>query len=74
MRSNFADLGKRQNILKFEQVMDVFSQQGGPIELILFVMGQASPDTSLEYPQHSSPTTLTIQFFGGYSLIYRSPH
>ena len=45
MRSNFADFGKRQNSPIFGLVLDVFSQLGGPIELIPFALGQASPDT-----------------------------
>ena len=35
----------------------VFSQLVGPIDLIPFALGQASLDTSLEYPQHKIPTT-----------------
>jgi hypothetical protein len=45
MWSDFADLGKRQNIPIFWHVLDVISQQGGPIELIHFALGQASIDT-----------------------------
>ena len=63
MWSNFADLGKRQNIPIFWHVLDVFSQQVSPIELIPFALVQTSPDTSLEYPQHNIPTTLKFHFF-----------
>jgi hypothetical protein len=35
----------------FRHILDVFSQQGGPIELVPFALGQASLDTSVEYPQ-----------------------
>ena len=63
MWSDFADLGKRQNIPIFRQVLNVFSQQGGLIELIPFALGQASLDTSLEYPKHIIPRTLKSTFF-----------
>jgi hypothetical protein len=41
-----------QNIRKFVNVLDVFSQQGEWIEPIPFALCQVSLDTSLEYPQH----------------------
>jgi hypothetical protein len=43
--------------------LDVFSQNVGPIELIPFALGQASPDTSLQYPQHNILATLKFHFF-----------
>ena len=62
MWSNFADLGKHQNIPILWHVLDVFSQQVGPIELIPFALGKASPDKSLEYPQPNIPITLKFPF------------
>ena len=53
----------RENVQN--NILEVFSQQGGLIDLIPFVMGQASPDTSLKYPQHSIPITLKFHFLGG---------
>ena len=63
MWSNFAVLGKRQNIPIFLQYFDVFSGQGDRIQLIPFALSQASRDTSLDYPQHIIPRTLKFHFF-----------
>jgi hypothetical protein len=43
--------------------LSVFSQHSGPIELIPFALVQASPDTSLEYPQHNISATLKFHYF-----------
>jgi hypothetical protein len=47
----------------FWHILDVFSQQGCPIELISFALGQASIDTSVEYRQHIIPRTWKIILF-----------
>ena len=47
---------------KSDHILDVFSGQGGRIELIPFALSQASWDTSLDYPQHIIPKTLKFHF------------
>ena len=49
---------------KIFQYLDTFwTQQVGPIELIPFPLGEASADTSLEYPQLIILSTLNSNFF-----------
>ena len=63
MWSDFDVLVHCQNIPIFLHVLDVLSGQGDRIELIFFALFQASPDTSLEYPQHIILRTLKLHFF-----------
>ena len=72
MWSDFAVLGHRQNIPIIQHVLDVFSGQGGRIELIPFAMSQASWDTSLDYP-HGAFRRETISDYSDAIPLLREP-
>ena len=72
MCTDFAVLGHQQNIPIFQHVLDVFSGQGGRIELIPFAMSQASWDTSLDYP-HGAFQRETISDYSDAIPLLREP-